>query len=320
MDRPTENFSKFGLLSNWIQLILFKPNFVFLFESFRVGDLVLTANGISFENVDYSTAVRVLRDCGNEVHLMIKRPVAGQNGLTTAGMMNNTANTTTTMTTTTTTGSDLFKVTLSKSKKKDDFGIQLGCRIFIKELSSRLLMDRNENGGLQEGDVVLKINNTSTENLTLKELRKLMDNSKEKLSLVIRRSASNEIITNSNNNNINNRLSMCNGTENVNPMGNGFGDTLVPRGWNNQNLYVQPPTRGKKLSMKSFQQPSLFLIFFYNSKSESRRKSKQHLESNSPSTAAATTTAATTTAAAAATTTATPTSSDFRWTSSRSDQ
>lgn len=219
----------------------------------RVNDLVISANGISFENVDYSTAVQVLRECGNEVHLLIKRRMAGTfghtsnghtSGVTTngsyggIGMRGNLSalGTPASPTAATTTSADLFKVTLSKSKKKDDFGITLGCRIYVKELSSRLLMDRDNLGGLQEGDIVLKINNTSTENLTLKELRKLMDSNKEKLNLVVRRSlvglASPTL------------KPLADGKENVNPMANGYGESLaVKNGWNNQNVYVQSPTR-----------------------------------------------------------------------------
>ena len=42
---------------------------------------------------------------------------------------------------------------------------------------------------LQEGDVLLKINNHSADGLSLKEARKLMDASKDKLSLLVRREA-----------------------------------------------------------------------------------------------------------------------------------
>lgn len=46
-----------------------------------------------------------------------------------------------------------------------------------------------ENGtqSLQEGDVLLKINNHTTDGMSLKEARKLIESSKEKLNLVVRR-------------------------------------------------------------------------------------------------------------------------------------
>ncbi|KAL3207474.1 hypothetical protein MRX96_039672 [Rhipicephalus microplus] len=77
------------------------------------------------------------------------------------------------------------RVTLTRTKKKDDFGIVLGCRIFVKEVCNRSLAERD--GTLQEGDTVLKINNTSTEGLSLKEARKLLEASKERLQLVLQR-------------------------------------------------------------------------------------------------------------------------------------
>lgn len=39
----------------------------------RVNDRVISANGISLENVDYNQAIHVLRECGNSVNLLIKR-------------------------------------------------------------------------------------------------------------------------------------------------------------------------------------------------------------------------------------------------------
>lgn len=58
----------------------------------------------------------------------------------------------------------------------------------MKEVTSRL--DNNAAPGsnqLAEGDVLLKINNHPTEGMSVKEARKLIDSSKEKLSLTIRR-------------------------------------------------------------------------------------------------------------------------------------
>lgn len=91
----------------------------------------MTANGISLENVDYSTAVQVLRECGATVNLLIKRRVFLPPP------------------------SDVVKVTLSKNKKKDDFGIVLGCRLYIKEITNRNVIEKDSS--LQEGDIVLKV-------------------------------------------------------------------------------------------------------------------------------------------------------------------
>jgi hypothetical protein len=68
----------------------------------------------------------------------------------------------------------------------------LGCKIYVREVASnRGTLDGGggkESGGLlQEGDILLKINNHTTEGLSLKEVRKLIEASKEKLNLVVRR-------------------------------------------------------------------------------------------------------------------------------------
>lgn len=63
-----------------------------------------------------------------------------------------------------------------------DFGIVLGSRIFIKEGT------KGGDNSLQEGDVLLKINNHSiTDGMTLKEARRLIESVKDKLSLTVRR-------------------------------------------------------------------------------------------------------------------------------------
>ena len=44
----------------------------------------------------------------------------------------------------------------------------------------------------------IQINSSNTDNMTLKEARKLIENTKEKLQLVIKRDPSNAIVTNTN--------------------------------------------------------------------------------------------------------------------------
>ncbi|KAL1433866.1 hypothetical protein MTO96_012202 [Rhipicephalus appendiculatus] len=154
----------------------------------QINDRVVSANGLSLENVDYATAVQVLRECGRTVNLVIKRRVILGHA-------------------------ESVRVTLTRAKKKDDFGIVLGCRIFVKEVCNRSLAERD--GTLQEGDIVVKINNTSTEGLSLKEARKLLEASKERLQLVLQRE------------------DMCKPSH-AHP---------TEERATNQNLYVQQPTR-----------------------------------------------------------------------------
>ncbi|XP_026071163.1 tight junction protein ZO-1 isoform X11 [Carassius auratus] len=77
------------------------------------------------------------------------------------------------------------KVTLVKSRKNEEYGLRLASHIFVKDISSESLAARE--GNIQEGDVVLKINGTVTENLSLIDAKKLIERSKGKLKMVVQR-------------------------------------------------------------------------------------------------------------------------------------
>merc|ERR1719266_2915696 len=128
-----------------------------------INDRVISANNVSLEGVDYATAVQVLRDSGQTVNLVVKRRVV----LPSAPEPQN------------------IRVSLMKNKKKEDFGVVLGCKIYIKEITGRSVADKD--GNLQEGDLVQKINNISLDGLSLKEARKLLDAAKDKLEMTVRR-------------------------------------------------------------------------------------------------------------------------------------
>merc|ERR1719458_2187061 len=113
--------------------------------------------------VDYATAVQVLRDSGQTVNLVVKRRVV----LPSVPEPQN------------------VRVSLTKNKKKEDFGVVLGCKIYIKEITGRSVADKE--GSLQEGDLVHRINNLSLDGLSLKEARKLLDSAKDKLEMTVRR-------------------------------------------------------------------------------------------------------------------------------------
>ncbi len=117
--------------------------------------------------MDYATAVQVLRDSGQTVNLVVKRRV-----VLPAPQAASSAEQT-------------VRVNLVKNKKKEDFGIVLGCRIFVKEIAPRSLADRD--GTIREGDLVHKINGASIDGLTLKEARKVLDAAKDKLDFVVKR-------------------------------------------------------------------------------------------------------------------------------------
>lgn len=76
------------------------------------------------------------------------------------------------------------KVTLSKNnRKKDEFGIVLGCKIYIKDILHQSLAEKNDN--LNQGDFVSSINGLSLDGMSLKDARKLLDTIKDKLELVV---------------------------------------------------------------------------------------------------------------------------------------
>uniref|UniRef100_A0A671N102 Zona occludens protein 1 n=1 Tax=Sinocyclocheilus anshuiensis TaxID=1608454 RepID=A0A671N102_9TELE len=77
------------------------------------------------------------------------------------------------------------KVTLIKSRKNEEYGLRLASQIFVKDISPESLAARD--GSIQEGDVVLKINGTVTENLSLIDAKKLIERSKGKLKMVVQR-------------------------------------------------------------------------------------------------------------------------------------
>uniref|UniRef100_A0A8K9UGI5 Tight junction protein 2 n=2 Tax=Oncorhynchus mykiss TaxID=8022 RepID=A0A8K9UGI5_ONCMY len=76
-------------------------------------------------------------------------------------------------------------VLLVKNRPNEEYGLRLGSQIFIKEMTSTGLATKD--GNLQEGDIILKINGTVTENLSLNDAGKLIEKSRGKLQLVIQR-------------------------------------------------------------------------------------------------------------------------------------
>ncbi|XP_015261389.1 PREDICTED: tight junction protein ZO-2 isoform X1 [Gekko japonicus] len=76
-------------------------------------------------------------------------------------------------------------VLLTKNRSNEEYGLRLGSQIFIKEMTSTGLATKD--GNLHEGDIILKINGTVTENMSLSDARKLIEKSRGKLQLVVMR-------------------------------------------------------------------------------------------------------------------------------------
>ncbi|XP_029002132.1 tight junction protein ZO-3 [Betta splendens] len=78
-----------------------------------------------------------------------------------------------------------IKTTLVKKKLSDEYGLKLGSQIFIKHMTDTGLAARE--GTLQEGDLILKINGITTENLSLLETKHLVEKSRGKLTMTVLR-------------------------------------------------------------------------------------------------------------------------------------
>ncbi|XP_029775903.1 tight junction protein ZO-2 isoform X1 [Suricata suricatta] len=83
-------------------------------------------------------------------------------------------------------------VLLVKSKANEEYGLRLGSQIFIKEMTRTGLATKD--GNLHEGDIILKINGTVTENMSLTDARKLIEKSRGKLQLVVLRDSKQTLI------------------------------------------------------------------------------------------------------------------------------
>ena len=134
---------------------------------------MISANNVSLEGVDYATAVQVLRDSGQNVNLVVKRRVILPPTVSATTLYSDT------------TMPKYLNVSLQRSKRKEDFGLVLGCKIYIKEILPRTVADKD--GLLKEGDEVTKINGSFIDSLGLKEARKLLESCKERLDLVVKR-------------------------------------------------------------------------------------------------------------------------------------
>ncbi|XP_037923012.1 tight junction protein ZO-2 isoform X4 [Hermetia illucens] len=225
-------------------------------ERLQVNDRIISVNGVSLENVEYATAVQVLRDSGNTVTLVVKRRVANLNlnpnqhshsmssvgltgggGILTAGPQPAVV------------PGQPIKVVLTKASKKEDFGIVLGCRLFIKEITSKARDQLAANGySLQEGDIITRLNNTNcSDTMNMKEAKKIIDGCKERLNLVVLRDVTNQNISNNNLNNAGLQTSMYSHTQQLSNCSNNLDEAYLSGnapGYSSQNLYVQPPTRG----------------------------------------------------------------------------
>ncbi|XP_030373861.1 uncharacterized protein LOC115623597 isoform X3 [Scaptodrosophila lebanonensis] len=251
-------------------------------DRLQVNDRIISVNGVSLENVEYATAVQVLRDSGNTVTLVVKRrvPVNASsnavpqqhqhsnsmssvglaNGSGSGGLSNQTSiagavlpgvsqpnSLNSSLVQTASQSGQPIKVTLTKGNKKDDYGVVLGCRLFVKEISAKAREQLNANGySLQEGDVITRIHNTNCgDTMSLKEAKKIIDGCKERLNLVVLRDLTNQAMVSPLNNSGQHANIYATHQPQVSNCSNNLDDAYLPGGasYSSQNLYVQPPTR-----------------------------------------------------------------------------
>ncbi|XP_059051830.1 tight junction protein ZO-1-like isoform X3 [Achroia grisella] len=201
-------------------------------DKLQVNDRIASVNGVPLENVEYARAVQVLRDSGATVSLVVRRRAPAPPS----------------------TSSTAVKLALTRNGKKEDFGIVLGCKLYVKELTLRAREQVNQAGqSLCEGDVVTRINNTAvTDAMTLKEARKLIESCKDRLNLVVSRElVREETVTNGNFQNNYNSLEA--GSHNVyssgtEPLSSAYSSS-------GQNLYVAAPVRTERRAAPDIDQP-----------------------------------------------------------------
>uniref|UniRef100_A0A8C1WGP1 Tight junction protein 3 n=1 Tax=Cyprinus carpio TaxID=7962 RepID=A0A8C1WGP1_CYPCA len=125
----------------------------------QTQDQIVMVNGVSMENVTSLYTIQNLRKCGKTANIV----------------------------------SEIIEVKLISCGSCQDFdmflsveyGMKLGSQIFIKHMTPTGLAAKE--GSLQEGDLVLKINGMTTENLSLLETKHLVEKSRGKLSMLVLR-------------------------------------------------------------------------------------------------------------------------------------
>ena len=188
-----------------------------------INDKLLSVNGVSVENVEHSFVIRLLKEAKEFIHLVIKRKINDIYNTKEALLKQQEANSIDQSNSTSTikrcnqaimqTANTILanfnqneinstdnnvgehttipllkpiKVTLNRKDKKDGFGIVLGCKYFIKEILPETVAANETN--LRKGDILLKLNDLSSDQLSLSEARKMLVKS-NKLNLSVKRNS-----------------------------------------------------------------------------------------------------------------------------------
>uniref|UniRef100_A0A8C4H1A3 Tight junction protein 3 n=1 Tax=Dicentrarchus labrax TaxID=13489 RepID=A0A8C4H1A3_DICLA len=128
-------------------------------------DQIVMVNGVSMENIHSNYTIQILKSCGK------------------------TANVVSTEEATETPKWHVLLLVLVVNScclpLPAEYGLKLGSQIFIKHMTETGLASKE--GTLQEGDLILKINGMTTENLSLLETKHLVEKSRGKLTMTVLR-------------------------------------------------------------------------------------------------------------------------------------
>uniref|UniRef100_A0A672SZL7 Tight junction protein 3 n=1 Tax=Sinocyclocheilus grahami TaxID=75366 RepID=A0A672SZL7_SINGR len=153
----------------------------------QTRDQIVMVNGVSMEKVTSLYTIQNLRNCGKTANI-VRENITSQSGCARQTRQNN----------------PYQEKTHRRSESQRlciapilmvlakiltcfslEYGMKLGSQIFIKHMTPTGLAAKE--GSLQEGDLVLKINGLTTENLSLLETKHLVEKSRGKLTMLVLR-------------------------------------------------------------------------------------------------------------------------------------
>lgn len=115
----------------------------------KVNDIIVQVNDVNVESVVHGVAVQALKDSGNSARLAIKRRKSPPSVSPREG------------------GKVPQTVTLIRDQQYKGYGFSLGGSMFIKEIDKNGMVARQ--GELTPGDIILRVNDRKTEEMSLRE-------------------------------------------------------------------------------------------------------------------------------------------------------
>lgn len=129
----------------------------------RRNDRIVAANNICLESLEYGQAIQVLRSADQRIQLTVRRKGPSSISKHTRRLF----------------------VSLFRQSKKQDFGVTLGCNIYIADIALDSLA--SQEGRLQAGDTVLEVGDVSLHGVSLSKANRLLRAAKKELRMVVER-------------------------------------------------------------------------------------------------------------------------------------